>query len=260
MRVLDLTQDFSMHTPAFAGYGGPAIKWIKRLAFDGAGGQSLESTMHVSTHLDAPAHFLSGGKFIGDLPLEFLVGPACVVDLERMGIGDYEIYGPEHFEQWERDTGITIERGDIVIIHTGYHRHYPENWTDRSKVDETKYFIRHPGPTREFAEWVLDRGIRWLAVDCGSGDHPMNTVIRKMRPDEAKLAEEKLGRSLDDLFPTPDYQIMHTLLFPHDVVHIENLGGQIDEVLDTKVTFGCFPWRFQGGEAAFCRAVAFPDA
>jgi len=49
---------------------------------------------------------------------------------------------------------------------------------------------------------------------------------------------------------------MHTLLFPHDVVHIENLGGQIDEVLDQKILFGCFPWRFQGGEAALCRAVA----
>jgi len=30
-------------------------------------------------------------------------------------------------------------------------------------------------------------------------------------------------------------------------------------VLDQKVTFGCFPWRFQGGESAFCRAVAFLD-
>jgi kynurenine formamidase len=50
---------------------------------------------------------------------------------------------------------------------------------------------------------------------------------------------------------------MHTLLFPHDVIHIENLGGQIDEVLDQRVHFGCFPWKFVGGEAAFCRAVAF---
>ena len=67
-------------------------------------------------------------------------------------------------------------------------------------------------------------------------------------------------RSLDEIFPKPDYQIMHTLLFPHDIVHIENLGGEIDQVLDQKITFGCFPWRFQGGEAAFCRAVAFLDA
>src|SRR5207253_5413984 len=76
------------------------------------------------------------------------------------------------------------------------------------------------------------------------------------RADEAEEAEKKLGRSLDEIFPKADYQIMHTLLFPHDVVHIENLGGQIDEVLDQKILFGCFPWRFQGGEAALCRAVA----
>jgi hypothetical protein len=92
----------------------------------------------------APAHFYSGGKFIGDLPLEWLVGPACVVDLERMGLGDYDLYGPEHFERWERDTGTTIEPDDILIIHTGYHKHYPEDWASRDEVDETKYFIRHP--------------------------------------------------------------------------------------------------------------------
>src|SRR5437899_5247735 len=75
VRFLDLTQDFSLHTPAFAGYPGPAIRWIKRLAFEKAGGQEITMTLHVSTHLDAPAHFMTGGKFIGDLPLDFLIGP-----------------------------------------------------------------------------------------------------------------------------------------------------------------------------------------
>lgn len=87
----------------------------------------------------------------------------------------------------------------------------------------------------------------------------MNTVIRQVRPDEAEEAERQLGTSLDTLFPKGDLQIMHTLLFPHDVIHIENLGGQVDPVLDQRVMFGCFPWRFQGGEAAFCRAVAFVE-
>src|SRR5439155_658663 len=150
-----------LHTPAFAGYAGPQIRWVKHLAFDRAGGQEITMTLHVSTHLDGPAHFMTGGKFIGDLPLDFLVGPACVVDLERMGVGDFDIYGPEHFELWEKTTGHRIERGDILVIHTGYHRYYTEN-----------------------------------------------------------------------------------------------LGGEIDKVLDQKILFGCFPWRFQGGEAALCRAVA----
>lgn len=109
--------------------------------FDRAGGQEITSTLHVSRHLDAPAHFFSGGKFIGDLPLDWLMGPACVVDLAKSGIGDYEIYGPEHFERWEKDTGHSIDKGDIVLINTGYHRYYPENWTDLSAVDETKYKV-----------------------------------------------------------------------------------------------------------------------
>ncbi|MFN8205770.1 MAG: hypothetical protein U0S48_24710, partial [Solirubrobacteraceae bacterium] len=77
--------------------------------------------------------------------------------------------------------------------------------------------------------------------------------------DEAVLAEKALGRSLDEVFPIEDYQVMHIRLFPHDIIHVENLGGDIDKVLDQRITFGCFPWRFLGGEAAMSRCVAFVD-
>jgi arylformamidase len=259
-RVIDLSQNWDMHTPGFATYEGPTIKWIKRVAFDKVGGQHIASTLHVGTHLDAPMHFVTNGQDIASIPIDRLFGPAVVVDLEKLGIGDYQLYGPEHFEDWERRTGIRIERGDILIIHTGYHKYYPSNWYGESEYDETRYFIKHPGPTREFADWVLERGISWLAVDAGSADHPMNTVIRKVRPDLAEEAEQVLGRKLDDIFPVRDYQVMHYHLFPRNVFHAENVGGQIDDVLDQRLWIGCFPWRFAGGEAAFCRVVAFVQA
>jgi kynurenine formamidase len=70
--------------------------------------------------------------------------------------------------------------------------------------------------------------------------------------------EKVIGMSMDEAFPWPrDYQITHTLLFPRGVFHAENVGGMIDEVLNQKVWIGCFPFRFKGGEAAFCRIVAF---
>ncbi len=34
MRVVDLSQNWDIHTPGFATYDGPTIKWIKRVAFD----------------------------------------------------------------------------------------------------------------------------------------------------------------------------------------------------------------------------------
>src|SRR5437868_10508895 len=99
LNVLDLSQDWDVNTPGFARYNGPSIKWVKRVAFEGVGGMEITSTLHVGTHLDAPNHFVTSARGIGELPIDFLVGPACVVDLQKMGLGDYQIYGPEHFER-----------------------------------------------------------------------------------------------------------------------------------------------------------------
>ena len=35
-----------------------------------------------------------------------------------------------------------------------------------------------PARTEEFAQWCYDKKLRWIGVDCGSADHPMNTIIR----------------------------------------------------------------------------------
>ncbi|MDR7544698.1 MAG: hypothetical protein QN120_10685, partial [Armatimonadota bacterium] len=73
--------------------------------------------------------------------------------------------------------------------------------------------------------------------------------------------EKKIGMSMDEAFPWPrDYQATHTLLFPKGVFHVENIGGEIDLILNRRVWVGCFPFRFKGGEAAFCRCVAFVEA
>ncbi|HRW09805.1 MAG TPA: hypothetical protein P5121_32110, partial [Caldilineaceae bacterium] len=65
----------------------------------------------------------------------------------------------------------------------------------------------------------------------------------------------------DELFPDSAYQLTHNALFPHDCVHVENMGGQIGapELQNRRLTIGVFPWLFKGGEAAFCRAVAFVE-
>ncbi len=267
MQVLDLSQNFSVDSPPFAYYDGPTIKWVKKLAFEGVNAQLISSTNHIATHLDSPLHFHDPGPDVAGIPITALVGPACIVDLQQFGVGDYDIYGPEHFEQWERKHGVTIDRGDILVIHTGYHAYYNEDWAESSREHHLdagpnlpRSFLRHPGPRAEFCTWVLDRGIRWLAVDAISTDHPFNTNVRRARPDLVPDVEKKIGMPLDEAFPWPrDYQATHTILFPKGVYHVENVGGEIDKVLDQKVWIGCFPFRFKGGEAAFSRFVAFVE-
>jgi len=73
---------------------------------------------------------------------------------------------------------------------------------------------------------------------------------------------EKFGEDqMDVLFPDSAYQLTHNALFPHDCIHVENLGGDIGNpaLHNRRITLGVFPWKFKGGEAAFCRAVAWLD-
>ncbi|OIQ09106.1 kynurenine formamidase [Moorella thermoacetica] len=254
VKMYDLTQPLSHLTPPWPTYEPLQIKFFKRLCPNGANGQVLTHSNHVGTHLDGPLHFCGFGGDIASLPLDFLVGPGVVVDLSDIA-EDYGIYTSKDITD-----RVEVKEGDILIIHTGYH-HY--SW-DQPQADEVRYFTKHPGPTREFADWCYKMKIKWIGVDCGSADHPMNTKIREWMPVQAKECDDymrrKFNKSIDELLPPEDYQVMHIALFPYNIIHAENVGGEIDKILGRRLIIGCFPWRFVGGESSICRIVAFDEA
>jgi len=227
------------------GYPAPVVKYIKRFGTDGIYAQFVETALHVGTHIDAPMHYILGGKDVASIPLDRLYGPGVVVDISDV-VGEWDIIKPEHVT-----SKIEVKKGDILVYHTGFHHLYTK--------DEEGYLCRHPGPSKEFAEWALRMDLRWIGVDCGSADHPMNTyAIPKLKPDLVKEYEKRMGKSLEEIFPRSEVHPMHKL-FRHDLIHAENVGGDIDEVLNKRVMIGAFPWRFVGGEASISRIVAFVD-
>ena len=179
MKIIDLTIPLGIGTPAWPTYEPLQVKYFKRLAPNGANGQLLTHSNHLGTHLDGEIHFHTPGKDIASLDFDFLAGPGVVVDLSDAA-GDYDIYTSQMIEE-----RVEVREGDIVIIHTGYHRY---GW-DQPTADEVRYMVKHPGPDREFAEWCVRKKLKWLAVDCGSADHPMNTIIRNWMPRQAKGEE-----------------------------------------------------------------------
>ena len=52
---------------------------------------------------------------------------------------------------------------------------------------------------------------------------------------------------------------MHKISFAHNITHVENVGGDIDEVLNTRCRIGDFPWKIIGGDGCICRVIAFLD-
>jgi kynurenine formamidase len=254
MKLIDLTIPLGIQTPPWPTYEPLQVKYFKRLAPNGANGQLVTHSNHLGTHLDGEIHFFTPGKDIAALDLnEFLVGPGVIVDLSDVA-GDYDIYTSQMVEERAE-----VREGDILIIHTGYHRY---GW-DQPLADEIRYMVKHSGPDREFAEWAKRKKIKWIGVDCGSADHPMNTIIRTWMPRQAEEADAhfraKYGKPMAEMFTPDKYQLMHIEMFPYHIIHAECLGGDIDLLLNQRATIGCFPWRFVDGESCISRIVAFVE-
>jgi kynurenine formamidase len=253
MKLIDLTIPFGVGTPPWPTYIPLEVKYFKRLAPNGANGQVLTHSNHVGTHLDGEIHFYTPGKDIAELDLDFLVNDGVIVDLSD-AVGDYQVYTSKMVEE-----RVEVKEGDILVIHTGYH-HF--GW-DQPTADEIRYMVKHPGPDREFAEWAKKKKLRWIGVDCGSADHPMNTIIRDWMPRQAREADDlfqkKYGKPLAEFYDDSKYQLMHIEMFPHGIIHAECLGGDIDLLLNQRVKIGFFPWRFVDGEASIGRCVAFVE-
>jgi len=66
----------------------------------------LAMTVHTGTHIDAPRHFLRDGAAMESMPLDVMVGPARVVDVD-----DAVAVRPEHLPA-------DLQRGDRVLFRT----------------------------------------------------------------------------------------------------------------------------------------------
>lgn len=258
-RIYDLSQPLNQDCSFWPFYPPFEVKYIKRKSEHGVNAQYIMTSNHMGTHLDAPRHFVTSGKTIDEIPVEWLYGPGVIVDLSD-ALDELDIFTPEMIEE-----RVEVREGDILFIHTGWHRYaqFGEN------PDEEKYIHRHPGPHFSICDWLLKKKIHIWGVDMISTDHPMNLPIGRFlgagglnhyQKVRAKC-EAKFGDKLPELFPEMAYQLTHNALFPHDCMHVENLGGSIGrkELHNRRLTLGVFPWLFKGGEAAFCRAVAWLD-
>ena len=88
--IIDLSIPLGEDTPVYP--GDPEVK-VKPWAFidrDGYYMNALRLGEHSGTHVDAPAHFIPGGKTVDELPLEKFIGEAFVIDV-RGGEGTIKL-------------------------------------------------------------------------------------------------------------------------------------------------------------------------
>jgi kynurenine formamidase len=220
----------------------------------GRNGAICKASFHLATHMDGEKHFYPSGRAIGEVPLEEWVGPGVIADISDK-VSDASVYTPQMIED-----AVEVREGDILIIKTGWAKY---GWNSPDS-DEFRYMIRHPGPSPDFAQWCVDKKIKWIGVDAVSADHPMNTIQRVWHPKTFEEANRKLvetfGKDWDEMYPLDDYyQDMHLNLFPKKIVHAENIGGDITSAPSGRYYIGCYMQKGMECASMWGRFVAFKE-
>ncbi len=257
-QTLDMTVPFSVQTPQWANYEPLSITYTKRVGGQyfglGRNNAHCRASFHLATHMDGEKHFWAAGRTIGQMPLDYWMGPGVIVDISDK-VSNSSVYTPEMIE-----SVVEVRQGDILIIKTGWYRY---GWISPDS-DEFRYMIKHPGPSPDFADWCIQKEIKWLGVDCVAMEHPMNTIQRDWHPKTFEEANRKLietyGKDWDGMYPLDKYyQDMHLNLFPKSIVHAENLGKDIAQAESGRYFIAAFVQKGMELASIWGRFVAFKE-
>lgn len=144
-----------------------------------------KASEHGGTHLDAPIHFAKNRMTTEKIPLEKLIGPGVVVHLaDRVkDNADHQVSAAD-LRDWEQTNG-RIPNGSIVLLNTGWHRHWPDRkgylGTDE-RGPEAVPKLHFPGLAPQAAQWLVDhREIAAIGIDTASIDYGQSTLFESHR-------------------------------------------------------------------------------
>jgi kynurenine formamidase len=186
---------------------------------------------HGGTHLDAPVHFAQGHQTVDQIPLERLLGEACVVDVTEAANAnpDYQVRSTDLL-RWEQSHG-PIPTGAIVLIRTGFSTRWPDAARylgTAERGEEAVAKLHFPGLHQDAASWLLaNRSIKAIGIDTASIDAGQSSLFE-----------------------------VHRLLYAQDVPAFENLTS-LDRLPPRGATIIALPMKIRGGSGAPLRAIAF---
>jgi arylformamidase len=149
-KAVDLSQPLENGMPIYPGDAVPSFKPYKTLSKDGVNLTRLTLGSHTGTHVDAPMHFIQGGKTVDEIRPSAFIGEALVADLssKRPGTGVTAA-------DLRRALGGRDPEGMVVVVFTGCSR----SWGEESMNSGYTYL------TKGGAEYLVGRKVRGVGID-----------------------------------------------------------------------------------------------
>lgn len=178
---------------------------------DGWNARTLHLYSHAGTHMDAQTHFAAGAETIDQIPLERCAGMPRVVRLP--GTQPRELLTPAHLGE----IGATIQRGEVLILATGWSRFVDDATTYRDEL---------PRVSVELAYWCVEHGVKLLGVE---------------------------PPSIADVDNREELTQVHRILLAAGVVVVEGLTN-LESLRDGEGLFVAAPLKVEGADGCPCRA------
>lgn len=151
---------FSKETISHYDEKGPAWSW-----------SNFSMSEHTGTHLDAPAHWVSGkdlpANTVDTLPMEQMVAPVCVVDCSAEVAADKGfILTREFLQGWEETHG-RIPAGSWVFLRSDWRKVAdPDNYINMQEDG-----AHSPGPDKDAVLWMIEeRDVLGFGTECVGTD------------------------------------------------------------------------------------------
>jgi arylformamidase len=155
--IIDLTYTIEEGMITFQAPWHPpvSIQQLGRLDFEGRETKKITLGTHTGTHLDAPLHFIKGGKSIDEIPLDKLMGKVTIVDFS-------------HLRENGAITKEMLEKVPVtkrILFKFGWGKHW----------NTGKFYQNHPFFTKEAALYLIDHGVELIGMDTPSPDDSRQT-------------------------------------------------------------------------------------
>lgn len=208
-KIVDLSWAVTEQTPIYPGDPEPKISVATTLENEGYNLSGVFLGTQTGTHVDAPYHFSNEGDTIDKMELDFFFGDAVVIRVtdkkanEKIVMADIMPYDDQ------------IGEGTIVLFNT--------NWYKKLGTEE---FFTHPYVSGEVAEYLVEKGVRFLCIDTINADQTGGTE-----------------------FPVHD-------LFSEKRLMIGENWAYFDRIDFDQVVVAAFPLKIVGTDGSPVRAVA----
>jgi kynurenine formamidase len=175
-RFVDLTHTYRAGFPVFIPGEEPERETIADYDTHGFYAQGWRLGEHSGTHMDAPGHFVKGGRLSPEITPAELIVPVVVVDISERAARDPDtMLTTDDLRRFERGHG-RIPRHALVAMNSGW----------AAKVDDPLEFkggpswpnYHFPGFSLEAAMWLAEeRDVTAIGVDTMSLDPGNSTTF-----------------------------------------------------------------------------------